>query len=163
MLSLLTTMLHIKQLIFTSCDITEADAQFFVDFLKKADHHFCEIKLFETKTYWTYAKCEWKNRISGQIELLTWNNKLKEDRKELIELLVMDASMDAKLNIVYSESYVLVHELDTLHCSDDQKLWYGCILAAISYDNNTKHVSGGGGPNMLYSLIKKFPENLKVV
>ena len=49
MLSRLMTMLPIKQLIFTSCPITKGDAQFVVDFLKKGDHHFCEIKLFETK------------------------------------------------------------------------------------------------------------------
>ena len=162
------TMLPIKQLIFTSCTITKEDAQFVVDFLKKGDHHFCEIKLFETKwtrekDNWTDYEQEWKQRISGEIESLTWSNQFQKDRNELIEFLAGDASDDAKLNIIYRESCLPVYESDTLHWTDDQKLWYAVILAAIRYDNDHEYVLGCGGPNMLYSLIKKFPEYLKVV
>ena len=43
--------LAIKRLIFTECEITASVAQVFVDWLKKGDHNFCDIKLFETKSY----------------------------------------------------------------------------------------------------------------
>ena len=42
--------LAIKQLIFMQCEITDDVAQVFVDWLKKGDQSFCEIKLFETKS-----------------------------------------------------------------------------------------------------------------
>ena len=43
--------LPIKRLVFKSCRITESVAQIFVDLLKKGDHSYCEIQLFETKSY----------------------------------------------------------------------------------------------------------------
>ena len=77
--------LPIKWLIFTSCHITEEVAQVFVDLLKKADHTFCDIKLFKTKPYkwngfWRNDHDRWDNytwswkKILGEIDLLTWSN-----------------------------------------------------------------------------------------
>ena len=59
---------------------------------------------------------------------------------------------------------VPIHELDTLHCSDDnQKLWYAAMIAAIRYDNDHKFVLDCGEPNMQYSLIREFPDNFNGV
>ena len=97
------------------------------------------------------------------MQLLTWSNQFQEDRDQLIEFLVCGASMDAKLDLICWESCVPLHELDTLHCSDNQKLRYAAKIAAIRYDNDHKYVSHCGEPNMLYSLIREFPNNLNVV
>ena len=174
-MSHILTQLVVKEVIFFRCSISEEVAQVAVDTLKQFDHPFHEIKLFETKPYkwngrwrnpkdyWADYEREWKQRISGDIQLLTWRNRFENDRNQLIDFLAWDASDDTKLNVMYRESCLPVYELDTLHWTDDQKLWYAFILAAIRYDKDHEDVLGCGGPNMLYSLIKKFPEYLKVV
>jgi hypothetical protein len=66
-----------------------------------------------------------------------------------------------KLYSFCSQGYVPFDELHALHCSDDKKLWYAAIMAAVEYDNLHNFFSDCGEPNMLYSLIREYPDNLK--
>ena len=56
------------------------------------------------------------------------------------------------------------YELRHLHCCNrDKKLWYAGIMVAVKYDNEHDFLWNGGQPNMLYSLIREYPDNLKGV
>ena len=72
-----------------------------------------------------------------------------------------------KTDRLYSYCYqgsVPFYELKALCCSNrDKKLWYAGIMLAVKYDNKHRFVSPGGEPNMLYSLIRNYPNNLKGV
>ena len=83
--------LAIKRLIFKQCEITKKVAQVFVEALKNGDHSFCDIKLFDAKSYkwnsfWRNDRDNWSDytqtwkKILDEIDLLTWSNQFQEDR-----------------------------------------------------------------------------------
>ena len=97
----------------------------------------------------------WKERISGEIERLTWSNQFREDRDTFLEEIVGPVSMKEKFDFIAWKSGV--HWLHTLYCSDSEKLCYGAMVAANEYDNDHQ-LTSNCPPSMLYSLIREIPE-----
>ena len=99
-----------------------------------------------------------------KIHELTWVNQFQVDHNLFIkEFGDEGARMKDKLYSYCSQGHVPFYELHTLRCSKNKKLWYAAIIIAVEYDNLHKFVSDCGEPNMLYSLIREYPDNLKGV
>ena len=139
MVAHILTQLPLKRLFFRNCTIAEEVAQVAVDTLKKLDHSFCKIELFDhVYVYMPIDEYTWHQRISNELWLLTWSNRFQEDRDQLIEFFVCTASVNTKLDFICHKSHVPVQELHTLYCSGTAKLWYFAIIATIWYNNNNK-------------------------
>ena len=166
------TQLHVKELHFKYCNILEHVAQVAVTSLKSYQHPFLLVHLFENRSGydandWSDPRLEWKRRISREIFLLCYSNNFQIDCKRFIEEFDdVGVRFKYRLNLYCYRGGINVNELRSLCCGNrDKKLWYAGIMAAIKYDKEHDFLwkGDGGQPNMLYSLIREYPNNLKGV
>ena len=136
------TQLPVKEVIFKRCIISKEVVQQAVDILKHFDHSFLMVKLFDDWIFrapspWVSDdEKAWHERISHEIIMLTWVNQFQVNCNHFIkELHHESASIYNKLYSYCSQGHVPFYELCALHCSDDKKLWYAAIMAAVEYDN----------------------------
>ena len=165
--------LDVKQVCFKKCIITEKVAEVAVSTLKNYNHTFLHIQLFDD--FWFKAlslwvtddERAWHCRIRRELFLLCSVNRFKVDRNHFIEEFGDEDTRFKYRLISYCKlGGVDVNKLCSLHCRNrDKKLWYAGIMAAINYDKEHAFLwkDNGGQPNMLYSLIREYPNNLKGV
>ena len=136
--------LRVKELRFRKCNITGRAAIAAMRLLKRKEHPFLLVHLFDSKSGYDainlYEGQNYKKEISRVISLRCYHNKFQEHRNEFITEFREKGDRD-------------------------QKLWYAGIMAAIMYDKEHDFLGlgDGGQPNMLYSLIREYPNNLKGV
>jgi hypothetical protein len=167
-MSHILTQLPVKEVIFKRCNISEEVAQFAVDTLKQFVHSFIKVELFDNWVFaapspWVPAhEYDWRNWMKSEIDGLTWSNQFRDDCNLFMkELGPGGASEYDKLYSFCYKGRVHFHDLCTLRCRYTDKLWYAAIMAAVEYDNLQNFFSDCGEPNMLYSLIREYPDNLK--
>ena len=96
---------------------------------------------------------------------LTWSNQFQVGHNHFINRLSDQGTrFKHKLESYSYQGHVCYYELHHLHCGNrDKKLWYAAIMAALEYDKLNTCFSSCGEPNMLYSIIREYPNNLKGV
>jgi hypothetical protein len=167
-MSYILTQLRVKEVRFVHCSISEQVANVAVATLKNYQHPFLLVHLFDNKSGYDashWMDPEWKERISREIFLLCWSNNFQVDCNLFMKELGPGGPRKYdKLYSFCSQGRVHFHELHTLHCRYTDKLWYAAIMAAVEYDKRHRCFSQEeGAPNMLYSLIREHPDNLKFV
>ena len=163
--------LDVKEVCFQKCNITDNVAEVAVSTLKNYNHTFLNVELFDD---WMFtAPSLWVSdderefiwRIRRELFLLCSPNKFKVDRNRFIEEFGDQGTRFKYRLIKYCNlGGVDVNELRRLRCRNrHKKLWYAGIMAAIKYDkeHDFQRKGDGGQPNMLYSLIREYPNNLK--
>ena len=165
--------LDVKVVHFKKCNITEKVAEVAVSTLKNYNHTFLNVQLFDdwmftAPSLWVSDdERAWLCRIRRELFLLCSPNNFKVDRNRFIEEFGDQGTRFKYRLIMYCNlGGIDVNELRRLRCRNrDKKLWYAGIMAAIKYDKEHDFLwkGDGGQPNMLYSLIREYPNNLNLV
>jgi hypothetical protein len=163
--------LDVKEVCFKKCNITDNVAEVAVSTLKNYNHTFLSVELFDS---WMFTapslwvsddEREFMLRIRRELFLLCSPNNFKVDRNRFIEGFGDQGTrFKYRLNLYCYRGGINVNELRSLRCGNrDKKLWYAGIMAAIKYDKEHDFLwkGDGGQPNMLYSIIREYPNNLK--
>jgi hypothetical protein len=161
-MSYILMQLRVDEVNFTRCIISEEVAQVAVNTLRNFQHPFLRVYLFNRVSSVTP---EWHEGIETEIYHLTWSNNFRLNRNRFINGL-HDHGTRFKQKLYYycREGRICYYDLLKTRCRNrDIKLWYAAIMAAVEYDKLYKCFSQEGEPNMLYSLIREHPDNLKFV
>ena len=165
-MSYILMQLHVKEVTFWKCTISEEVAQVAVDTLRSYQHPFFRVYLFE-KSFGVgnEQENEWKYPIMREIYQLTWSNNFRVDCNHFINGLSDHGTrFKQKLESYSYQGHVSYYDLLFSCCRNrDKKLWYAAIMAAVEYNKHHTCFLLDGEPNMLYSLIREYPNNLKGV
>ena len=167
-MNFILTNLHVKEVRFKRCCITFDVALVALSTLKRYQHPFLLVHLFDSKSGEDAINLreheEYKRRILRKIFLCCYHNNFQVDRNEFItEFAEKGMSFKRRLALYCAKGDEDFNMLRRVHCrSRDQNLWYAGIMAAIRYDKEHDFLwkGDGGQPNMLYSLIREHLDNL---
>jgi Ran GTPase-activating protein (RanGAP) involved in mRNA processing and transport len=117
---------HLKNLSLVDCFVSQDGCERIIQFLKENEHSFIKLKLFPD-----YAVSPWQNKIRLEIEELTWNNYLQDEKDKWLDQFL---GQDART----------------------KELLFRALERAKKLDNERFSKA----PNMLFHLVKQLPDSI---